>query len=349
MASPTIRVYVKQPHSDRVAHEVAQDIAVKSFKEACGLVGANLRYKGRPLKNGDTLDEAGVQADDEIHAFPPSKEKPDAAYFAQRRLNKGVTKRSIAHQDLHRETQSVVMDESNRICGKLDKLIAYHEQSPGPSKTYPVDHQAIRTDLERSGLTPTQLIQLFRAANAQPPTRIDKNNKAVVDTTKYLLAERICSIAGSGAHEINDGQVFDYHTLNAWMLATRHRLDMDSWQPPVASCIGVQVEQPRAKRSRKNTDPPSLTAAVDAMQQKRGGLSNASAPGSSAVQVEQSRPKVQKTATPLPQNQMCLTAMQQRKSHDNPNSCNASTATGGGEQSPTASSSCGDTEADAST
>ena len=171
----------------------------------------------------------------------------------------------------------------------------------------------------------------------------------MVDTTKYLLAERICSIAGSGAHEINDGQVFDYHTLNAWMLATRHRLDMESWQPPVASCIEVQVEQPRAKRSRKNTDPPSLTAAVDAMQQKRGGLSSDSAPGSSAVYVEQPRPKVQKTATPLPQNQMCLTAMQQRKSHDNPNSCNASTATGGGEQSPTASSSCGDTEADAST
>ena len=124
-----------------------------------------------------------------------------------------------------------------------------------PAQTYPVDHQTIRTELARSGFTPTQLIQLFRAANVPPPTRLNKQNRTVVETTKYLLAERLCSAAGSATQDVREGQLFDYHTLNSWMAATRHRQNMESWQPPVhPSCLTASAGQPCPKRAR---GPPS--------------------------------------------------------------------------------------------
>ena len=94
---------------------------VRQLKEGCGRIGWNIRFKGRPLKNQEVLQTAGVRQNDELHAFPPSTAKPSAEYQAKRRLHLGVTKRSTAHRDLHRETQSVIMSEHKRTREDLAK------------------------------------------------------------------------------------------------------------------------------------------------------------------------------------------------------------------------------------
>ncbi len=123
---------------------------------------------------------------------------------------------------------------------KLDRLLAYHEKAcasdpegldPMPLcgappalartlKRFPVDHAAVRTNLERGGFTAPQLIQLYRAARLEPPTRRNAQNKDVVEKAKYLLAQGLCRAAGSGEHEVREGQLFDYPTLSCWMEAT---------------------------------------------------------------------------------------------------------------------------------
>ena len=55
MASSTIRIYMKQPHQERTTLDVIPEITVKELKELAGLVAANLRFRGKPLKNGDVL------------------------------------------------------------------------------------------------------------------------------------------------------------------------------------------------------------------------------------------------------------------------------------------------------
>ena len=82
---------------DSVAHRVDPDITVRELKETCGLVAAIVRFRGKPLKNGDVLSACGVAADSEMHAFPPNRDTVDAKYHAARRLDRGATKRSTAH------------------------------------------------------------------------------------------------------------------------------------------------------------------------------------------------------------------------------------------------------------
>ena len=94
---------------------MAPNSTVQQLKEKSGRIGWNVRLRGKPLKNHEELEAAGVQPNDELHAFRPSTAaKPDAQYNAQRRLNLGLTKKSIAHRDLHRATQSVIMNEHKR-------------------------------------------------------------------------------------------------------------------------------------------------------------------------------------------------------------------------------------------
>ena len=100
------------------------DATVQQLKEKSGRIGWNIRFRGRPLKNKEELKTAGVRQDDELHAFPPSTAKPSAEYQAKRRLDLGVTRRSTAHRDLHRETQSVIMSEHKRTREVLDAQLA---------------------------------------------------------------------------------------------------------------------------------------------------------------------------------------------------------------------------------
>lgn len=69
-------------------------------------------------------------AGDELHAFPPNKDRSDSRYHALRRLDRGATKKSTAHRDLHMETQSVVMSEGRRICDELGAKIDQLRSAP---------------------------------------------------------------------------------------------------------------------------------------------------------------------------------------------------------------------------
>ena len=56
-----------------------------------------------------------------------------------------------------------------------------------------------------------------------------KEAKDVVEKAKYLLAQGLCRAAGSGEHEVREGQLFDYPTPSCWMEATRHQHHIETW------------------------------------------------------------------------------------------------------------------------
>ena len=119
--------FIQSPHNDPLSVEVDPGSTVKDVKRICNFVGANLRFKGVPMLNTDTLSGKGVAGGDTVHAFPANKERTgDAAYQAQHRLGKGKTLRSTAHPYLHQQTQAVVMDTSRRtqelVNSRCDRL-----------------------------------------------------------------------------------------------------------------------------------------------------------------------------------------------------------------------------------
>ena len=147
MTASEIQIFIRKPHGDPLPVAIAPTASVGELKRLCGCVGANLRWNGSPLRNADTLMVKGIVAGSTLHAFPPTS--GDAKYQAARRLITGITQRSTAHQDLHFQTQAVVMDEGQRTrmtieerCGgleaKVDRLLMYQEEGPpglagGPS------------------------------------------------------------------------------------------------------------------------------------------------------------------------------------------------------------------------
>ena len=143
-AAENMKIYLKRPHSERFAIEVEPTLMIRGLKDNCDFK-ANFRFKGRQLKNAGTLRSVGVVEGDEVHAFDPAKGK-EAAYYAQRRLNLGETKRSTAHRDLHRdlhhETQSVVMSEA----GKKRKTSASSAESTQAGESTPGTSEAGEDD-----------------------------------------------------------------------------------------------------------------------------------------------------------------------------------------------------------
>ena len=134
-------------------------------------------------------------------------------------------------------------DIKEHVTTEIKKLqLRYGDPSRGT--TYHVDHAAIRTSLERGGFTAPHLLQLYQAARLEPPTRRNAQHKDVAEKARYLLAQGLCRAAGSGEHEVAQGQLFDYATLNCWMEAMRHQQHIETWQPPVCpSCLWKPVQQ----------------------------------------------------------------------------------------------------------
>ena len=144
MASNAIQLFIKKPGLEPASFDVALSITFGELKKIADLVGWGLFYRTTKRNNGTSLEEIGVKSGHTIHAFPPAVCTGDtgsAQYQAQRRLCKGLTQRSTAHHGLHRQTQSVMMDESQRIretvdkrCdgldAKVDRLLAYHGKIP---------------------------------------------------------------------------------------------------------------------------------------------------------------------------------------------------------------------------
>ena len=106
MAVPgnTIRIDIKKPGHDPVSFEVAPATSFAELRKTCDLVGYGIFYKGIKRNSSVSLLEIGVKSGDTLHAFPPTKpagHTGSARYHAARRLGKGLTQRSTAHQDLH--------------------------------------------------------------------------------------------------------------------------------------------------------------------------------------------------------------------------------------------------------
>ena len=177
-------------------------------------------------------------------SFKPRGSANKAAFDKLKREFDEPTKQLNAHTTA--EADRIIEATSNRVLasieertqkleGKIDQIQEQnqtHQISPGSSISFPVNHAAIRTELERGGFTPAQLMELYRAANLQPPTRLNAKGRSVPETAKYLLAEGLCRHAGKIEHIIQGSQIFDYSTLESWMRALRHRLPMEKWNPP---------------------------------------------------------------------------------------------------------------------
>ena len=144
------------------------------------------------------------------------------------------------------------------------------------STTFHVDHAAIRTSLERGGLTAAQLLSLHKAANLNPPMRVNAAGASVPEKAKYQLAQSLCSAAGSGQHNVqssaerpgdagssgrSEPQLLDYATLGAWMEALRHQRPIAEWEPPVHAAL---LEPPPTKRRRNAAaaQPAAVEAAA---------------------------------------------------------------------------------------
>ena len=148
------------------------------------------------------------------------------------------------------------------VTAEMQKLQLRAAAASG-STTFHVDHAAIRTNLERGGLTAAQLLSLHKAANLNPPMRVNAAGASVPEKAKYQLAQSLCSAAGSGQHNVqsnadrlgdagssgrSERQVLDYATLGAWMEALRHQRPIAEWEPPADAAL---LESPPPKRRRK--------------------------------------------------------------------------------------------------
>ena len=104
MASEKIQIHIKKPECDSSSFELEPSASNAELRKTCGLIGCGIFFKGVKCNSSVSLQDLGVQSGDTIRAFPPSARTGSAKYQAERRLNKGLTKRSIAHKELHQTT-----------------------------------------------------------------------------------------------------------------------------------------------------------------------------------------------------------------------------------------------------
>ena len=199
----TIQIFIQSPHNDPLSVEVDPGSTVKDVKRICNFVGANLRFKGVPILNTDTLSGKGVAGGDTVHAFPANKERSgDAAYQAQQRLGKGKTLRSTAHPYLHQQTQAVVMDTSRRTqervdsrCDKLeqkmDTLLEHHERVP-PSN--PDDLELMERVLNRFKVG--RMNAILQEFKIERPAGVKREGKAAL-IVKTVPREQLVKLIAS--------------------------------------------------------------------------------------------------------------------------------------------------------
>ena len=184
------------------------------------------------------------------------------------------------------------------VTAEMQKL-QFRPAAASGSTTFHVDHAAIRTNLERGGFTAAQLLSLHKAANLNPPVRVNAAGSAVPEKAKYQLAQSLCSAAGSGQHSIqssasrgaerlgdagssarSERQLLDYATLGAWMEALRHQRPIAEWEPPVHAAL-LEPPPPKRRRKAEAEQPAAVEAATAsgsaAETARRDGLLSANA------------------------------------------------------------------------
>ena len=181
----------------------------------------------------------------------PKKHRALATNINQHTELEAERTRDLVDRKTDEQTEEL-KSEINKLKDQLQSVTA----SSTPMLRYHVDHAAIRTNLERGGLTASQLLLLHRAANLQPPLRRNANGVEVPEKVKYQLAQSLCSAAGSGEHVVEGAQTFDYYTVAAWTQYLHHQRPVSEWTPPVhaslvqpATCTERGRASPR-KRAR---------------------------------------------------------------------------------------------------
>jgi hypothetical protein len=216
-----MKIFIQSPHNDPLQVEVDAASTVKDLKQLCQLVGANIRYKGAPLLNTDTLESKEIKAGDTLHLFPPNKERSGGAtYQAQQRLIKGSTLKSTAHPSLHQQTQAVVMDASRRTqeivnnrCDKLEeqveKLLDYHEKAP-PSN--PSDLDLMAKVLNRFKVA--RMNEILKKYHVDRPAGVKKEGKAALIVKHVPSTQLLQLLEESGSLSKTDSGMSK--TEDAW-------------------------------------------------------------------------------------------------------------------------------------
>ena len=208
MTASEIQIFIRKPHGDPLPVAIAPTASVGELKRLCGCVGANLRWNGSPLRNADTLMVKGIVAGSTLHAFPPTS--GDAKYQAARRLITGITQRSTAHQDLHFQTQAVVMDEGQRtrmtieercdgLEAKVDRLLTYQEEGPPANPGGSGSSTDLRAEAAALNVRANALAREERKAQKQAEKVAVKRLKT--DASSPPPAKRISSTACAGRCE----------------------------------------------------------------------------------------------------------------------------------------------------
>jgi len=201
-------------------------------------------------------------------------------------MRQGAKERAVGRINGHTTTQAdrVICAVTAEVAASADGIkehvtaemqkLQFRPAAASGSTTFHVDHAAIRTNLERGGFTAAQLLSLHKAANLNPPMRVNAAGAAVPEKAKYQLAQSLCSAAGSGQHTIQSigdagasssarsvRQLLVYATLGAWMEALRHQCPIAEWEPPVHAAL-LEPPPPKRRRKAEAEQPTAVEAAT---------------------------------------------------------------------------------------
>ena len=110
--------------------EVTPQTSVDMIRKNFNLKGLTCRFK-KQLNNAQTMEEIGIKPGETIAVY---KTGLDGKRQAELRIGKGTTKKSkYNHVQLHKQTQEVVINESNRVTTQINRLTEAIEQKTRPA------------------------------------------------------------------------------------------------------------------------------------------------------------------------------------------------------------------------
>ena len=121
----SMKIFVKKTGEDAMPLTATLDDTIGDVKEKLQLKNVSMRLLKTRLKENTTLRDAGVKDGDTITAVSinkvPSGFVSRSSYLASTRLGNNTIKRSIAHPELHMQTQSVVQAEAANTNRKIEE------------------------------------------------------------------------------------------------------------------------------------------------------------------------------------------------------------------------------------
>ena len=111
----SFQVHLHIPGTDGKEMEVCPDTTIGSIKRAEGLKGYLFYFK-KPVKDAQTMQDIGIEAGNTLNTYKTAQS--NAKVQSYRLQNGQKTVRVHYDQAASSSTPGVVMDESNRVCGK---------------------------------------------------------------------------------------------------------------------------------------------------------------------------------------------------------------------------------------